>query len=131
MKKRKTPIGLVLGMVGILGLIFVVNVITHHQPEAPTPPPGAQQPGSENASDLANSVKQNLGSDAKGPAGKGSRLPGGPGGPGGPQRPGGSMLLRTDKPADKTAAPKPKTDFSGQVVGGWYSNESGVPKPGQ
>lgn len=40
-----------------------------------------------------------------------------------------SMLMKPPTPKAAPQVEKPKQDFSGQVVGGWYDKESGVPKP--
>lgn len=85
MKQRKTPIGLVIGLVVVGTAIFTLNILSHREPSK-APPPSTASLQQATADDLKSNLSQQLNKGAgKRPAT--ARMPGGHG-----RMPGGAAV---------------------------------------
>jgi len=129
MKKRRTPVGLILGLVVVLSVIVYVN-ISSHEDNTPKPATTQTSPSEMTADDLKSKLEPGLKavtSDTSSPPVQTAPAAHKHANPA--KAAGTSMLLKPQRINPALVKPVPRQDFSNGVVGGWYNQESGVPKP--
>jgi hypothetical protein len=131
MKKRRTPIGLIVGFIVALGVVFYVNVASHKDPTVQAADDQAAAlaaskqsgtPPDATAEDLKAKVAvQFKGNDIKSKPSIATNSDSS-------KKPSAPLIKQSTRGIVNHARmqPKPKPGFAGDVYTGWYNKDSGV-----